>query len=254
METEKRDHRMHWGVSWGILVIIVGLLYLFSNWGFLPMGWKDVVLSWKTIVIVIGVMNVIYGRHVIFGSALIVFGVLHLLPNLLTSIGLTFPDNIFEDAFWPLVLIFIGAAIISHSLSHPRSKRKYQDSYAHNDCFRGTKRNCVQDGYITYNFLFSGTEEIFLEPVFKGGKISAVFGGGNIDFRKTTLPEGETTLQLDLVFGGINLIIPEEWDVQVRSSAICGAYVDKRSANGPVSDRKLIVEANCFLGGGDIKC
>jgi predicted membrane protein len=100
----------------------------------------------------------------------------------------------------------------------------------------------------------NGIDEIFLEPVFRGGEINNVMGGMKLDLRKTTLPEGVTTLEVDVICGGVDIIVPEDWYVEVVVDSFLGGFEDKRAGNGTFADRKLIIKVNAILGGGDIRC
>ena len=100
----------------------------------------------------------------------------------------------------------------------------------------------------------NGVDEIFLGPVFRGGEINAIMGGVKLELRKTTLPEGETLLKIDSIFSGVSLLIPEDWPVEIRTESLLGTFADNRPSNGQYVDRKLIIDANLILSGGEIKC
>jgi hypothetical protein len=54
--------------------------------------------------------------------------------------------------------------------------------------------------------------------------------------------------------GGLVILAPEDWVIEAHSDAILGGVNDSRP-RPPLSDttRKLIVQANCVLGGVEIK-
>ena len=48
-----------------------------------------------------------------------------------------------------------------------------------------------------------------VDDEFKGGTVQAIFGGIELDLRKTHLPEGETMLHIEAIFGGVELFVPD---------------------------------------------
>ncbi|NLH23803.1 MAG: cell wall-active antibiotics response protein, partial [Bacteroidales bacterium] len=101
---------------------------------------------------------------------------------------------------------------------------------------------------------FSGSDTVFLEPVFRGGNIESVFGGVTLDLRKTDLQEGVSYLKVSTVFGGVTLFIPPSWNVEIQSDSVFGNFKDNRPyAAGVDKNSKLIIKAECVFGGGEIK-
>ena len=55
----------------------------------------------------------------------------------------------------------------------------------------------------------------------------AIFGGIELDLRGATTTLEELEIEANAVFGGIELIVPDTWDITVRGSGVLGGYVDK---------------------------
>jgi hypothetical protein len=111
-------------------------------------------------------------------------------------------------------------------------------------------------GVIDITTVFGGSEQVYLDPEFRGGTISTVFGGVKLDLRRTGLPEGVTWLTIESVFGGVEIDAPEEWVIEIRNESVFGGFHDKRlPAMGPgyTDGRKLIIRASNVFGGGEIK-
>jgi len=131
------------------------------------------------------------------------------------------------------------------------------DTNAH-DCCRNTRSGSHSHakGVIDIEVVFGGCEQVYLDPVFRGGKISTLFGGVELDLRRTSLPEGDTYLRIESIFGGVEIDMPEEWLVELRSESIFGGFNDKRlpPVDGSYTEgRRLIVSTSCIFGGGEIK-
>ena len=235
---------------WGGLVLLAGVLYLLFNIGALPLVWKPIILSWQMLLILIGIIH-ITRRHY-FGAVLFTaIGVIFLLPQLSVVFGFTYSSTLLHSIIWPLVIILVGVLMITH-ISHHDCNCDHHHCHG-NHHHRGIHKG-NNDGRIDYNLIMNGVDEIFLDPVFRGGEINIIMSGVKLDLRKTTLPEGETGLKVDSIMGGVSLFIPENWCVEVRSDSLLGSFYDNRSSNGKYVDRKLVIDSNLILSGGEIKC
>ena len=58
---------------------------------------------------------------------------------------------------------------------------------------------------------------------FRGGQVELWYGGGIIDLRNATLDPAGATLRVRTVFGGSQLLVPEDWQVTTRVVGIGGA-------------------------------
>ncbi|MBN2085671.1 MAG: hypothetical protein JW748_10660 [Anaerolineales bacterium] len=101
--------------------------------------------------------------------------------------------------------------------------------------------------------IFSGLEIRPRIGKFRGGSVTAVFGGSDIDLRDSILaPEG-ARLELTAAFGGIDLIIPPDWRLDIDGIPLFGGWsnntVPSSSTEGPV----LTVRCLAMFGGIDIK-
>jgi hypothetical protein len=84
---------------------------------------------------------------------------------------------------------------------------------------------------------------------FRGGRLECWFGGGVLDLRDAILaPEG-ATLQIRAVFGGGQLLVPEDWKV-VASITGLGGLSDVRSAKGHALDAPELVIEGLLVAAG----
>ena len=97
-----------------------------------------------------------------------------------------------------------------------------------------------------------------LEPVvlestataFRGGSVLAWMGGVDLDLRRATLaPEG-ATVAARAIFGGGRVIVPADWDVDIRMIGILGGVGDARPRQDrPAGAPRLVLEGFALLGG-----
>jgi hypothetical protein len=73
---------------------------------------------------------------------------------------------------------------------------------------------------------------------FRGGSVLTWYGGGTVDLRGASLDPAGATLDLKAIFGGIRLVVPETWRVDVGTVGLMGGVGDGRdrdrvAKNGP---------------------
>ena len=234
------------GITFALLVIGTGVLLLCLNGGLFPVAWKVYLISWPMLLFVLG-CSALCKIHYIPGIILTSIGTFFLVQRFP---GASF-DGQFISTWWP-VFIIIGGGLIFFSIllkpklliqDHRRSKGFWKDNHY-------TTQTENSDGKINYKFVFSGAEQVILDPVFKGGNIEATFGGMELDLRRTSLPEGETFLYVKAVFGGVEIKVPDNWLIEIRSESAFGGVADERSKIRDIDySKKLIVVANAVFGG-----
>jgi predicted membrane protein len=235
--------------AFGFLVILAGVLLLAFNFNILPWDFKHIFFSWQMLLIAIGVISISNSESRTPGLVLILIGGFFLIPEL-------FDFHIaFIKLFWPILLIAIGVLIIlRRSLSPHEHSRGWRCPRPHtwNDPQVITN---LEEGYIYENNIFSGSKRRISHQVFKGGKISNIFGGTEIDLSQATLAEGRVELEIECVFGGVTLIVPSDWKVILNMNSIMGGFADKRNLvrESPDSNKVLVVRGSSIFGGGEIK-
>jgi hypothetical protein len=216
---------MNWGrLFFGVLIVAVGTLLLLDNADVLDAG--EVIGNWwPAVVILAGILTFAANpRH--WPVALIVtgVGVAFLLSNLdIVDIG---------NIIIPAAIILVGLLVIFG---------------------RGLgSRTEVGDRINSFN-VFSGSELASHSKQFKGGSVSAVFGGAEIDLRDS-LPAPDAELDIFAAFGGVEIRVPDGWQVQVRGMPLFGGIEnatvkDSLPADAPV----LPINATVLFGGLEIK-
>ncbi|MGI6073182.1 MAG: LiaF domain-containing protein [Fermentimonas sp.] len=231
-----------------ILLILAGLILLSLNFGWIEAPLVSVIFSWAMLLIVMGYL-ILFTKDKISGFIILIVGIFFLLPRLQTSYPETFswisPD--FVDNMWPVLLIILGVIIFVQVMLNANKRHKMLN--------RGTSSQTVAtEGVIDKSVVFGGSKSIFLEPVFNGGCISAIFGGVEIDLSKTTLPEGDTYLNVNAIFGGIVLYVPDDLQVVTNLSNFFGGVDDKRSAlHSAKQPKRLIIEGSLIFSGCELR-
>ncbi len=87
---------------------------------------------------------------------------------------------------------------------------------------------------------------------FRGGTVTTMFGGGQVDLRHATLAPGGATLRMNALFGGGNLVVPETWNVETSLKGIGGAGDGRPMADRPEDAPTLRIEGTAIFGGWGI--
>jgi predicted membrane protein len=236
-----RQKRMKKG-AFGIIVILAGLLLLAFNFDILSGDIRHIVFSWQMLLIVIGLVSLMTSESRTPGLILVFIGGFFIIPEI-------FDFHIsFVKIFWPVLLIGIGVLILFRK-AHPFHHRHHFPGFVQDS------GNNMEEGYLNETNIFSGSKHRIVHQVFKGGKVSNVFGGTEIDLTQATLGEGRNELVVDCIFGGITIIVPSDWKVIINISAILGGFSDKRTYVKESSDpdRVLVIRGSAIFGGGEIK-
>lgn len=239
------------GLFFGLLVTLAGLFLLASNLGWVDSQIRAVVFSWQMLFMVAATVF-FFQRFYSFAFFWFILGLFFLLPRIAEVYpdALPWVDSNFAANYWPVLIILLGLVII-YKLFFGKS-RFWQMSG------KNFASNTVTgvDGVYNRTVAFGGAEDVFLEPVFRGGKISVAFGGVELDLRKTTLPEGDTYLNVEVAFGGLEVRVPDEWKVIAETDVAFGEVeVNRKNKSEAEIDnsRRLIVRGKVVFGGAEIR-
>lgn len=235
------------GILIGLLLVVAGILFLSFNIGWIDASLRSVIFSWPMIIVVIGILG--FSKNNYFASIfLFIIGGFFLIPR----IAMTYPgvmpgvDGNFAHTYWPFLLILFGICLI-FKVGFRKHRSNVGRVIAHSVINEG------DGGNVNIHVVFGGSESIFLDPVFNGGSISAVFGGVVLDLRNTQLREGETYLNIDATFGGVELHIPGDWWVESKIQSVLAGVEDKRLVMPPDLTKKLILTGDIVLSGCEIR-
>jgi predicted membrane protein len=259
------------GIIVGITLILLGGALIGRNMGLIPQTFHSVIVSWQMLLIVIGVISIV--KHQTFhfhGLAMLCIGIFFIIPKLARFFPSTFScidADSFTSVYWPVLLILCGVILVLHiPVSHRqrchshRTFRHYCGWFNENhNSFRDEEKtwdaeNCSQEENFSRTCVFGSGRYIVVDAEFKGGAVRAIFGGIELDLRKTRLPEGETILNIEAIFGGTELFVPDSWHIEIAIESVLGSIDDKRRTSETVdSTRKLIIKGSVVFGGVEIR-
>lgn len=247
-------HRHQGGkILLAFILIAVGIILLGVNTGWISQEYRPVLISWPMLLVVIG-MSKLFKRNYWGGSIIFMVGAFFLIPliNKAEPAFFSFIPNDFVKLYWPVLLIALGAFIFLRRLFPNAEWLSCQKRFGKENLHQ--HEAYTDKGRIEIENVFGGSEQIVLDPEFKGGEITSVFGGAKLDLRKTSLPEGITVLEVNVVFGGVEVYVPLGWNIELKIDSILGGFNDKRTGLEVVdASRKLLIKGSCVFGGGELK-
>lgn len=227
----------------GLIIVIAGILLLADNIGVLSHGIKTIFFNWPMLLIVIGLLNLFRRNHYFGGLVLILVGIFFMVPDVFDV------QFNFVALLWPVLLIVVGILIIfRRSLGLHHHHYRVRGNYQYNS-------SDFNQDYIDEVVIFGGGKKNIVDQNFKGGRITCIFGGTELDFTNARLAEGTNVIDLVCLFGGASLVVPPDWHVRTEVVSILGGFADKRikMPEGNTKDREIIIKGIAIFGGGDIK-
>ena len=95
-------------------------------------------------------------------------------------------------------------------------------------------------------------QNIYDNQLYTGGNYDVTFNGLILDLSKAHLNE-ETNITISTLFGGVDLYLPDDVNIQIQSSNFLGG-VDLHKRENKIENTKVIyLNARCIFGGINIK-
>lgn len=249
----------------GIIIIAVGSLLLLDklDFFFFP-SW---LFSWPLILIVVGFVIGAKQQFAGIGWLILIFvGVYFLIHDILP-----FGWNLQMYAL-PVMIILIGTLILfkssasrdRHHAHHVPHQPNPPNPYAHGatasaqEAPSGSARENFRatggEDVIELTAVFGGIKKRVFSKNFRGGDITTLFGGTEIDFTQADL-NGQAVLDMTQFFGGATLIVPANWSIKSDLIAILGGITDKRThmVDAGETNKVLVISGTAIFGGIEIK-
>jgi hypothetical protein len=253
--TERDSSRLRLRILVGMALAALGLLYTFDNLGVLDADEVVRRFGWPVIVIAYGTLTLIGSRSGggrLWGTAALLAGVAVLGQRL----GLWHGEF---RALVPPLLIVLGGYIVWRSMRNEGTTGRspspdWRSSFERATHGYGTDSQPTIDSgeSISAVAVLAGIERRVTSPAFRGGELTAVLGGGQIDMREAIPAGGQAVIDVFAVMGGLEIRVPDSWSIEVRATPVLGAIRDTRSSASSTGPR-LIVRGMVFLGGIEFK-
>jgi predicted membrane protein len=234
----------------GLILIIIGVLFLLHK---LPAttGWfPNFLFTWPVLLIGIGLFTGVKSRfqNPAWVILMLIGGYFLLSENALISLNLR-PYAV------PIGIIILGILVIvkrnRRCSPHSKKFRQWQHGY-HQGKFNEPVD--ASEDVVNVSSTFGNVERNVFSKDFKGGTISSVFGGAQVNFAQADF-QGTAVIDVSIMFGGADIIIPSNWNLKNEISVVFGGIEDRRTVTSNIheSGRTLILRGNIMFGGIEIK-
>lgn len=224
-------------IVWGIAIIALGIIFGGNALGLFELnvffdGW------WTLFIIVPSAISLITEKEKLSSLGFLAAGVILLLAA----------QNVFSyDVAWKIilavVLMLIGIGIIVKSVFHNKNDKEVEKK------IHELENGKVMDSQVA---VFSGSERTYNDEEFGGSNLVAVFGGVDLDLTKANFTK-DTVIKAFSLFGGVEIRVPENVQVKIKSGFIFGGVSDERKGDASKGKYTIYLDAAGGFGGVEIK-
>ena len=215
----------------GVAIIVMGLVLTLDNLGLVEA--HLVFKLWPLVLVALGVAKLRQeGSGGTGGWVLIFAGAFILLAN--------FGHLHLTDAFGPLLIVALGIFLVVRALKQSRGVPPELEK---------------SDDFLQGTAIFGAFKRRVLTQGFRGGELTAIFGGFEVDLRHAALAENQARVDVFVLFGGGEIRVPEGWEIANRASSILGSVGDNTYHGGQAqTDRpRLVLTGLTLFGGIEVK-
>jgi len=214
----------------GLIVIAVGVLMTLDNLQVVDAA--AYLRFWPAALILLGLVKIWHSREGMggsFGGFLFVVIGAWLLLEQTALVHISFWD------MWPALLVAFGIFLVWQGVASP----KRRSPGASNDT-------------ISAMAVLGGVSRGNNSAAFRGGELTAVMGGCELDLRHAAI-EGEALVDVFALWGGIEIRVPEDWTVESRITPILGGVDDQTRPPRAASRHRLVLRGFVVMAGVEIK-
>lgn len=221
-------------ILWGLVFITIGIIFGLNAMGVTNIniffkGW------WTLFIIVPSIIEFIKGEGRIWSFIWLVVGIVLLLC---AQGFLSF--NLIGKLIFPFILVMIGISILFRDNIHKKVNGKIKELNSNKD---NLQEYCATFG--SQNADFAGQE-------FKGANLDAVFGSVELRLEKANITK-DAIINANAIFGGIEITVPTNVNIQVKSTPIFGGTSNKAKNQYNESLPTIYINSNAIFGGVEIK-
>lgn len=226
----------------GLLLIIIGSSILLERADIISEELYDVIISIPSFLILVGAIIFANSSNKILGTAVLIIG------GLLMA-GRIFPDlEIDMRIIFPVIIIMIGFYLI---MKNKKTKSGF-------DRFGKVISRSDSKDFVDEVAVFGGGEKVVHSDNFRGGRITNIFGGSEIDLTDCKLPNDSQEIEIEItaLFGACELIVPRDWKVQVDAFQLFGGFSNKlrkRDEDIVLTPQTVFIKGVAIFGGAEIR-
>ena len=217
----------------GSAVLLAGVALTLDAMGLTDWDLQPYWRLWPLVLVMVGAAMLLQPRGRGFGLLLAVVGS-GLLLDRLGYIDFNF------NLIFPLLVLTVGGAILWQALKRPQAPADDDDSST-----------------VSLFAVPGGVKRKVVSPAFRGGSATAILGGCELDLHQAGTEGDGAVIDAFALMGGVDLLVPPEWEVVVEGSPLLGGFEDQRRPAPPLPGAppppRLVVKGTAILGAVEVK-
>lgn len=233
-QTPNNNQKNNNNIVLGIIIVMFGVFLFLRNTNIIEGPFMRLITSFPVFMIA-GGLALGYKNNFRSGGwmVLTILGAFFFLQKINVNVG---------QFVLPAILVGVGIHLVlkNKNKTAVEEQKRYSGSGGSED-------------YVNVDSIFAGTDRFVQTANFRGGSVSSIFGGVKLDCKQANLDE-DAVLNLSVIFGGVELIVPANWIIVNESVTILGNVEDKRRlVNLTGYEKRLILKGTIVCGGITIK-
>ncbi len=219
-------------IIWGVVLIIAGALFALN-----ALNITDINVffdGWWTLLIIVPCTVGLFTEQDKTGNLIgIVIGVLLLLccRDILSF-------SILWKLLVPVIIVIIGLKLVLRGIFDNKTNAIIKKINAEG---KNLKQICA---------VFSGSNINYTNEIFEGAELTAVFGGIDCNL-KNAIIDKDCVIRVNAIFGGIDIIVPDNVNVKANTTSIFGGTSNKTVSRKDAPT--VYINGVCMFGGVEIK-
>lgn len=224
-------------IIWGVAIIALGLIFGLNALGLFNIdiffdGW------WTLFIIVPSVISLFTEKDKLASLGFLAVGIILLLAA---------QDVFSYDVAWKVILavllVIAGLGLIIKS-----TFRNQNDKEVEKKVREAEKDGKTMDSQMA---IFSGSDRVYKDETFQGSNLVAIFGGAKLNLKNAKFDK-DTVIKAFTLFGGIDIIVPDDVKVKLKSGFIFGGFSDDRKNATEKGKYTIYIDAAGGFGGVSI--
>ena len=238
-------------IFFGIIVVVVGVLLLLMALDLVAIdGIGELLLYVPSLFILWGLYLLVAQRFKRAAGPIVLIAIAAVVQLMLL-------DVLKWDYVWPIAIILIGVAIIAGGAGYHGRRRRRRERRRHRE-HRHAKpdAHASSEGNLDISVTMSEVDERNRSKEFQGGEISCVMGRVKLDLTEAEIVEPPARIHVDIVMGGVEILVPDHWIVQndfARTMGEVEDHTESRRSAATDDGATLIISGSVVMGHATIE-